>query len=748
MLTLTGPGGVGKTRLALELARDLHHDYADGVVFADLAPLRDSALLAHAFVEAVNLLEVMDRKPDEQLLAALHRRQMLLLIDNCEHVLDAVGTLVARILAGCPSVQILATSREPLHVRGEQLLPVAPLPVPNELNWSPALSDHQDAVALFVTCAQSVDPAFTITADSEADVLEICRRLDGLPLAIELVAAQSRLLSPRMQREQLAQNRFPGAGPRDLPPRQRTISDTIAWSYDLLSPEVRVLFKQCGVFVGGFTPEAAEAVGSLGDAGKVTHVMPGVLSLVDQHLLTREVLPDGSLRFAMLETVRTFASSRLAKSADAPRVRDGHAAFFLEFAHEAARGIWSPEQGEWCDRLERDQANWRAALAWLDSTGKTDGLLRFATAMAEYWIMRGPLDEARSWLARALERGGTPCLRARTLFQAGLVAYLQGDDAGVRQWIDEGLAIARALGDRQTESRCLYVTCGAALRRGDLVAAAAFGTAAEALLRETDGEGYLAWTLCLLGEISSQLGDLEQAEAHASEGLALLRQIGDHVAVGTELTNAGRRALQRGDLTQAGMHFAEALETVRIAGQSWWMFGPLLGLALIAHRRGQSETAIVLFAAAERLQEQSGAENRTVQDIADDHQVIQQLRQAVGPAVFDNAVRQGRAAPLEEVVALALKLAQASPNVGALSLEATIPKSSAPTSSPRNAYDLTRREREILGLLCQRYTDPEIAAQLFISHQTVSKHVSNVLGKLRATNRREAAAIALRDRLI
>ena len=417
LLTLTGPGGVGKTRLALTIAHDLASHFADGLVWVDLAPLADPGLVPATVATALGIPSGPERSVRDALVAHLHAKQFLVIIDNGEHLLDALGEVVAMVLAACPAVQVLVTSRAPLHVRGEQEFPVEPLSPP-----LPEVSDLETLVAnaavrLFAARARAVWPAFRLEATNATVVAALCRQLDGLPLAIELAAARSKLFPPEALLDQMSDRlRWLSDGPRDLPPRQRTIRDTIAWSYDLLAPEGQRLFRRLAIFVGGFTLEAALAVGV--PAGHLEdELMTTIAALVDQGLVRR--VDDGAApRFTLLETIREFGRQQAAAHGELEGIREAHAAWCLALAQEAEPHLGGPDQSTWLGRLETEHDNLRAALTWWYEQGDARHGLRLATALLRFWDTRDYMAEGQPRLMAFLALPGddvSPEARARGL---------------------------------------------------------------------------------------------------------------------------------------------------------------------------------------------------------------------------------------------------------------------------------------------------------------------------------------------
>jgi predicted ATPase len=439
LLTLTGPGGSGKTRLALAVAHDIAASFADGAAWVDLSRLTDPGLVPTAVAHALGLTVTSDDTLPDQLVGFLRSRQLLLLLDNCEHVAAAASGLAAMLLAACPAVQILATSRAPLRVRAEHLLPVPPLGLPPPAALSPESLAHTEAVALFVRHARAASPGFAVTEDNAAAVAEICRRLDGLPLAIELAASWTRLLTPAALLQRLDTRLLELGGPHDVPARHQTIRATIAWSHDLLSPEERALFARLGVFTGGCTIEAAEAVSGPERAG----ALDGLAALADQSLVF-QVASDGAPRFAMLETVREFALERLEEHGPG-EAREAHAAFYLMLAEEAEPHLRGPDQHAWLDRLTLEHPNLRGALACFREQGNQTCALRLAGALGRFWEARGHIAEGRGILDDLLDAAANdsriaPGVRARALSWAGILAWVQSDFEAARQRHGDALA--------------------------------------------------------------------------------------------------------------------------------------------------------------------------------------------------------------------------------------------------------------------------------------------------------------------
>ncbi|MDQ3435149.1 MAG: tetratricopeptide repeat protein, partial [Actinomycetota bacterium] len=555
LVTLTGPGGVGKTRLALAVASDMAAAFPDGAFFVDLSPIRDPALVLSAIARAVEVYDTGSQPQIEALAVTLQEKRLLLLLDNFEQVVDA-APIVANLLGVCPGLKAQVTSRVRLRLRGEQEYPVAPLAVPvNPVSVIAAEVAAAAAGQLFVQRATEARPDFVLTPQNAAAVGEICRRLDGLPLALELAAARVRILRPQMLLERLdAPLAVLTGGARDLPERHQTIRATIAWSHDLLSEAERYLFRRLAVFAGIWTLAAAEAViGLNGDPG--ISVLDGLTSLVDKCLLQSVnggQLRDTETRFAMLETIREFALEQLIASGESAEVQRRHAAFYLGLAEAADAELTSSQQPMWLDRLDADRANLRAALDWALEEDVITGL-QLAGALGRFWGMRGSVAEGRAHLDAllALPTLARPMTRARALNAAGLLARLQGDTGRAEALVDEAVHLWRLLNDRRGLIPALYARAWHAKERNDLEMATSRFEECLTLAREEGDRSHVAACLVSLAEIANDQGDAVSADALQREGVALFQELGDVANVGWSTFSLGAMILHRGQPTAA-----------------------------------------------------------------------------------------------------------------------------------------------------------------------------------------------------
>jgi predicted ATPase/class 3 adenylate cyclase len=601
LLTLTGPGGTGKTRLALQVATELTGEYDDGVWFVPLAPVANPSHVAGAIAEKLGLREVSGERIEDTLVDYVRRRRLLLVLDTFEHVV-AAAPLVSDLLAAAPGVQVLATSRAPLRVSGEVELPVPPLGLPAS-DEEPTFDAIQGsaAVRLFVDRARAVRPGFALTATNASTIAAICSRLDGLPLAIELAAARIKLLPPEAILARL-DKRLPllTGGGRDLPERQQTLRAAIAWSHDLLDPAEQTIFRKLGVFVGGFTLDAAEAVAA-GGGEPENPVLDSLAGLHDNSLVQSDESGPGSdtdPRFTMLQTIQEFALEQLAAHGEQEAVRAAHAAFFVNLAREAEPRLIGPETITWLDRLDAERGNVHAALSWLRDRGDSDRAVQLAAAMWRVWWLRGRISEGRDHLDAVLGMPGQPATatRAAALDGAGVLAETQGDYARADAFHGEALALSRQIGDCVGIARALGNLGVVALDLGDIDRASALLEESLSAARDTRDRLTIATSLNDLGNVAQVRGDMERAAALYQESLSLRRQLGDATEIARSINNLGVLALYSGDFADARRLFQEGLDLYRKTGDRWGEAGTLTGLALAIRRVDTASDAANLLA--------------------------------------------------------------------------------------------------------------------------------------------------------
>lgn len=731
MVTLTGPGGVGKTRLALRVAGEVRGWFADGVAFVPLAAVSDPDLVGATVAHALGVREGVDRPVAEHLGDVLQDRSLLLVLDNFEQVVES-APLITTLLGACPNLRVLVTSRAMLRISGEHAYPVPPLSLPDPAS-APAQLVEAEALRLFADRARAVDPDFALTPETAAAVAAICHRLDGLPLAVELAAAKIPMLPPQALLHRLAQ-RLPllVGGPRELPVRLRTMRDAIGWSYALLTAEEQALFARLAIFTGGFTLEAGEGVaGNLGG-----DVFAGIESLAGQSLVRAVGIVAGQPRFDMLETVREFGLEALTASGDAGAVSDAHAAYFLALAELAEPNLAGPEQASWIAQLEADLPNIRAALAWFRQSGETENGLRLGGALARFWFRTSRFVEGGAQLEPLLELPGAveTLARAKVLTAVCELMDWRGDHARASVQGDEAIAICRKLG-APLLAESIYVRCSVALNQGDLRLAEALGRESLAVCRRAGdrlGEGR---ALGLLGIVAYARADWPAATGLMEEALPLKQESGDWYIVAVQLGDLAHVALVRGDHVRAAPLYREALAFFRVFGHDFRVAWCLTGLGGVAAAAGEAKQAARLFGAGAALLKVLGAPLRPAVQTNYDT-IVARTRATLGEAAFAASWSAGAALPLEEAIAEAV----------AVTGESGVPPASALV--PGTPFGLTPREQEVLRLLVAGKTDREIAETLFVGRRTASTHVANLLAKLEADNRTEAAAVAVRNGLV
>jgi predicted ATPase/DNA-binding CsgD family transcriptional regulator len=783
IVTLTGPGGTGKTRLSLEIAHQMTPDFDGRAHFVALAAVTEPSLVLTAVAQALGIREDGEQPLAARIDAALADKRVLLVLDNFEQVTTA-APIVASLLTSAPGVKALVTSRAALHIRGEHELPLPPLALPDPKKLPPPEElATVPAVALFLDRAQSVKPDLSLDHENAAAIAEICARLDGLPLAIELAAARIKLLPPNAMLPRMANrlNLLTG-GARDLPTRLQTMRNAIAWSYDLLLPEEQVLFRRLAVFVGGFTIEAAEAIVSGGDELPSIDVLEGISSLVDHSLFRQVEGPDGEPRFVMLETIREFSTEQLKLSTEEEEFRRRHAHYFAKLAEGAEQGLVGPEQGDWLKRLEAENDNIRAALTWMIEHEPGSSVQHFAGSLVRFWEVRGYLSEGRSWLERALTtaRNVPDADRARALLSAATLARRQGDYPHATELYEESLAAWRTLGNQSGIASALNNLGVIAHEQADYPRAnELYGEALE-IFREEGDRQRLAATLTNLGIVARRQGDFDRATELYEESLAIWRDLGDRLRIALTLNNLGVLAFNRndiphavdlyeealvicreledrgvialslnnlaeavrdqGDLSRAASLFQESLALRAEQGDRAGIAESIAGLAVVSARAGLNEPAVRLFAAADTLRNEIGVP-LPPGDREKIEKTLTSLRAQLNASDFNAAWEAGRSMTPESAIASidesAGEIAASMERGGVRQVDTT-----------GLGFSLTRREVEVLQLLVEGRSDKEIGEALFISHRTAMTHVTNILNKLGVNSRTAAAAFAVRQGLV
>jgi predicted ATPase/DNA-binding CsgD family transcriptional regulator len=729
LLTITGPGGIGKTRLALAVAERVLAQFPDGIFQVELARLRDPDQVAPVLVAELGFQLSSDHAPLDVLISRMAGQRAMLLLDNFEHLLDAAW-LVGDLLVACPDLTILVTSRVALNVEGEQQYPVPPLDLPAAGN-SCSLQDaaRAGAVDLFVQRARQHSPDFELTSGNAATVVDICRRLDGLPLAIELAATRLRLFTPQMLLDRL-EHTLPllTGGARNLPHRQQTMRATIAWSHDLLSPDEQHMFHQLSIFAGGWTLESAEAV-----CGAGSDVMDGIATLLDHNLVRQVELADGSSRFMMLETIREFAFEQLDVSGETGEVFRRQALYLLGLFRSAEAEWHRPDGIRWLATGDAEIDNLRSALRW--AVEHDAGLaLSLNLSAATYWHARGLYREARRWYEMVFE-SGTPLpqeLYAEALANLASYATTEGDYASGYQYLEESRSIFQDLNHPGGIARCLSGLGRIAMWSGEYEQARELlekCAAVEAADHDTNPHG-----LAYLGNLATvliRLGEYEPAAVTIDELLAKVVREGDALSQATMLIQSSYLSMKQDDLESAWARVAESLMLQREILDLRFAAMALEVCSWLLVCQGEAQPAARTLGAAHAIRELVGAPVPPM--IQQDYEhYVPIARRHIDPDTWDREWSQGLTMSFDEAAGFVL-------DVNTSRMRGTLPEPVA---------GLTRRETEVLHLLAEGRSNQEIALALYISQNTVASHVAHILGKLGVQSRTEAAVQAVRSGLV
>jgi non-specific serine/threonine protein kinase len=574
LLTLTGPGGIGKTRLALRLAAIVAPEYAEGCWLVQLDELNDPELVANNLAAALNIRELPGTSLVDSVVNGIQERRLLVVLDNCEHVVQACARLSATLLAACANLQILATSREPLQLTGETTWRLAGLPVPRRAESGDGAVDEtasSEAGQLFLDRARGADPRFVLDEPGAQAIADICHRLDGIPLALELAAVWVRLLDVRQIAARLDdRSTLLVGGNRAAPPRQQTLRATLDWSYQLLSENERRVFEYLSVFAAGWTLEAAEATCARGQVNS-SDVLTLLAQLVDRSLVVAHKKDGVPVRYRMLEVVRQYARDRLSASGDAEAIRRAHAEYYLRLAACAQPELMGPDQGTWLDCLEQEQENIRATLQWAIDSGDSELGLQLATAIWMFWSIHGDLSEGRLWFEKLLRPpGGTEpasaATRAGALCGAGVLAMEQGEYSVARALLRESLALSRGLKDADASAWCLFNLARVANDQCEYRDAAALVNDSLRLFRDAGDTIGMTPAVVLLGMVAAVQGHYEQAAALAAEGLALGERVENNLAIASSLCLMALVARDRGDAAAAATSIEKSLGLFRGLG--------------------------------------------------------------------------------------------------------------------------------------------------------------------------------------
>ncbi len=790
LLTLTGVGGCGKTRLALQIGIDTSgaETFTHGVWWIELADLTEPDLIPQQIASSLGIVEQAGRQLTETLSDFLQSKQLFLILDNCEHLISVCAQLVETLLRTCPSLRILATSREALNITGELVWLVPSLALP-ETSHLPPLEElgKYGAIQLFTERATAVVPSFKLTPENAAAVLQVCQRLDGIPLATELAAARVKVLSVEQIAARLDDSyRLLTSGRRTALPRHQTLRATMDWSYSLLSGQERVLFRRLSVFAGGFTMEAVEGI-CTSEGIEEDDILDVLTRLVDKSLVIVEE-HEGEVRYRLLETIRQYSQERLWEAGEVALLQERHWNWYTGLAELAEPELLSNHQAVWFNRLEQEHDNLRVALGRSLERGEAEIAARIGGAIWRFWLLRGHLSEGSHWLERVLT-GISDCTatRAKALHALGVLVSHQGDYIRAKSLVEESLDEWRALGDRAGTAEALHslglmahnrgdyegaiILCeeslllfrelrnnhGMALDltilglltlyQGDTQRAREFGEEGLYLSRELGDIRGVAGALTDLGIIALEQGDSEQARALCEESLAIRQQIGDKGGCAHTLFIMGQLALKQGDYEPATRFYKESLVLRQETGEKEGIAAAMEGLASIAGAQGQAKRAAQIFGAAAALRNSMGAPLTPIERVSHERTVSAVRTQLNNPA-FAKAWAEGQAMALEQAVEVALQIQEQVTSKQVIPTAVTSPIPSTVIITKGNTFGLTTREIEVLQLVSLGLTDAQIAEKLIISPRTVEAHVRSFLNKLGVSSRTAATRSAIAHKLV
>jgi predicted ATPase/DNA-binding SARP family transcriptional activator/DNA-binding CsgD family transcriptional regulator len=730
VLTLTGAGGCGKTRLALEVTRDLASSYPDGAWLVELASLSQLELVPQAVASVLKIREQTDRSLVDTLVGHLREKYLLLMLDNCEHLIEPCAQLVLSLLHSCPRLRVLATSREPLEVEGEAVWRVPSLSVP-DTDRLPSAGEltRYDAVRLFLDRARLRVPDFELTRENGRAVAQVCAKLEGIPLALELATARVGTLAVEEVAGKLGDSlSLLSTGPRTAPPRQRTMRATLEWSYGLLCEPEKKLFRRLSAFAGGWTLEAAEAVGSDG-LGRA-EVLDLLSRLVEKSLVVAEATESDRVRHRMLEPIRQYARKKLEEDEESDATLRRHATLFLALAEEAEPELRGPRQQDWLERLEVEHDNFRAALTWALDRGKVELGLRLSGALGEFWHMRGHLSEGRQWLESALAAQGGAYLmsaRAKAFTWVAHIAWEQGDYERSITLSKASLTLFRRRRDEAGVADTLSNLAWAALFQNELAQASTMAEEALTRQRRLGHTVGVIRALQTLGLVAATGHNYDRAAALYEESLMLARKVGDSFGIILSLGIGALASLGKGDhhqtrmLYKKGLRASMQLETMNLARLHLHISAALAGA------QGRAVRSARLWGAAEVMREAIGTIFSPAERCAYGP-YIEAARAQLDESAWEKAYTEGKTVTLEEAIEYAL------------SGEKEPAPPASPTVMEKHPVTLTRREQEVAELVERNLTNRQIAKELVLSERTVEKHVANILKKLGLHSREQVAA--------
>ena len=653
LVVLTGAGGSGKTRLAMKVGEELKDDYRDGVWLVELANIREPSLVLQSIAGVLNITERTDVPLDHVLKRFLSQRQLLLLIDNLEHLLECTP-LIGELLAAAPQLSAIGTSRERLHIYGEQEYPLSPLNLPDSFgNKTHKDLRNVESIALFIKRARAVQPTFALDDEALEDLARICVQLDGLPLAIELCAPMVKVFPLKVIADRIegSLDAIP-AGPRDMPTRQRTLRDTIRWSYDLLEENEKLLFERLAVFNGGGTLQAVEKICGDGIAGNVGNILS---SLVNKNLVLAREREDREIHFEMLETIRQYGREQLLASGEAEGIADRHAGYFMNLAKQGAVELRGPEQFIWTDRFITMHNNMRAALNWIIEEGETEAALQFVNALFEFWLRHSDYEEARQWYSRILalpnaQQHPEAYLEAFNRFT--FIYWLQTNLKEAGTFAEQALVLSRSQTSKVNTAVAL-LNMGLILiseRRPDQ--AQDYLEKAKDICREHQYEWELARGHMLLGVANKYQKRYTSARSHFSKAFNLYKKLGDIFFQGVVQRSSGDLEIERGNLNEATREYSQALLVAQKMENRWIVANIIWGLARVAKAKGHHDRALRLYLASKKIFDDVGAWSSTNDPKLEE--ALERAREVLGEAEVQSALGDGQHMTMEEALEFAL----------------------------------------------------------------------------------------------
>ncbi len=717
LITLTGPGGAGKTRLAVRLAADLLARHPDGVWLVDLSALGDDRLLEHTVASIAGVKEEAKLPVIDALAKGLGGKRVLIVLDGCEHLVDSCAALAGRLLGSCPELHIVATSREPLGVPGEVTWRTPSLTIPRlEDTGRPELLLGSEAIRLFVERARLSRPDFKLDGPASSALAQICTRLEGIPLAIELAAGLAGVMTLQEILERLRDRfRLLTGGNRGALPRHQTLRQAVDWSYGLLNPAEQALFARLALFAGGFDLAAAEAVAG-GDLVELDQVLPILTSLVRKSLVVAEPSRPQTTRYRMLDTIREYAFEKLQQGGDADW-RNKHADYFFEWCCATSMELGSSEQLQALRRIDEEQANIRLALDWM-LTEQPDRALRLAAAMDRYWFMRRRLSEGMQWLKRALEvESSSPEVRAGVLLSLARLSRRHGEYEAARKLAEESAALCRQLGFTSVLARSLSLMGIVTSHGGDLIGAKAYFNESLELMRQGDDQRGIASSLNNIALLTSTQGNHEAAERMVQEAIEIAEGTGDHFTIASVLDTVARIAIRLDRYSAARRDYIRALVISAELEDVMNVADCLDGMALIAHHDGEAARAVRLIAAAHAIRTSTGGE-ASPEWLREVNDGLAAARARLKAHVADEAWQKGAAMSMQDAVRFAI----------------------GETAEPlRDGSPLSDREKQVARLIADGLTNGEVAERLRIADRTVDAHVEHIRNKLGLRTRAQIA---------